>query len=284
MKNVLTNLFPFPVNAEVNGKRILTRESYNNRIRARILPKPNRTIGLFAPDTITWLRSCATESICPDNDRDSKNQTLVFTMPILGITNRPLPGYKKGGFNLFKTIATVIVSDNVKNFDQCTIEFSSRFPLSVKDFNDELSRQICFAGRPFKKKGRLVIYAHSLNNAALPSDLEALRLCALKTMPVINIDWLDTNETWELIWNPCSKLKPLQIQLEKKLVKFLDRLIEQVCASRCNVIFAESRSFIDSIYLPYRSRIGLPALNKVDGHSSSTLFTLRDLRGFNLFT
>jgi len=256
------NLLPFAGDTSINGKRILARNSQINRIRGHILPQPDRAAGLFAPDTISWLRSCATEAKLSNNSRDHLNQTAVYIVPVLGITNRPLPGYKRAGFNLFKTTAKIVASGKVKNLDQCIIEFSPRFPVSFKDFNEELDRQICFAGGTIKKKGRLAFYAHGLSNAALASDLEAFRLCALKTMPVINIDWLDMDSSWDIFWNPCSNLKPMQKNLEAKLIRVLDQIIEQVCASRCNVIVNDKSSFFDSTYLPYRDCNDLPKLSK----------------------
>ena len=250
----VADLLPFSVNSGV---------PYVNRVRGRILPRPDGATGLFAPDTISWLRSYAAEATLSDIGRDCSNQTVVFTLPLLGITNRPLPGYKKGGFNLFKTIAKVIALGEVKNLDQCIIEFGSRFPVSAKDFNDELSRQICAAGGTINKKARLILYAHGLSNAALTSDLETLRLCALKTIPVINIDWLNIDSNWDVIWNPCTNLKPVRKKLEAKLTKFLDQMIEQICASRCDVIVNDTMSFFDSAYLSYRDNQHLPNLSKI---------------------
>ena len=256
------NVLPFS-DGNTNTNKLFARGRCADRVRAKILPQSSGISGLFAPDTLSWLRQLSKLESGDSNNGYNRSNQVVFTLTILGVTNRPLPGYKKAGFNLFKTIVKVIAADNIKNLDQCIIEFSPRFPVSMKDFESELSHQICIGGGRFSKKGRLTFFAHGLNNAALASDLEALRLCVIKTMPVINIDWLNIDSSWDVMWNPCASLKPEQKKLEAKLTRVLDGIIEQACASNCNIIVDDSKSFFDTTYLSYRGRHELPKLNTV---------------------
>lgn len=237
----------------------LKKNFYFERVRARVLPKQIRNAYALSPDTVLWLKACALNTLI-NNDTD---ETITYTIPLLGITNRPLPGYRKAGFNLFKTLVKVIANDEMKNLDQCTIEFGSRLPINKQDFNDELYRQISLSRSRIKTRGQVVFYSHAPASVAVATDLETLRLSILKAMPVINLDWLDPSSDWEVLWNPCAHLEPVKLQLEEKLIKFLDQLVQQICASQCNAVIQRANCFFDNAYLPHRKKHQLPPFNKI---------------------
>jgi len=243
-------------------KRFCARHSCVDRVRACIEPQSSGISGLFAPDTHAWLSACSEE--IPFANHRFPDDTTIYTVPLLGITNRPLPGFRKAGFNLFKTLVKISAPAGVKKLDQCRIEFSPRFPITVAGFMDELNRQFCASNGGLRKKNRLIIYSPEMSGLAVDTDLETLRVCVLKTIPAINIDWLDTENNWDVMWNPCSHLKSIIEKLEAKLIKFLDQVIEQVCASRCNVMTDNPGSFFDITYLPYRHDNNLPVVIKID--------------------
>ncbi len=201
-------------------------------------------------------------------------------MPLLGITNRPLAGYKKAGLNLFRTSVKIIPKINFNDFDQCTIEFGLRLPIKADAFIEEMQRQIDLSTSRIKNKGRLTFYCHDAVNIPVTSDLETLRLSIVKTMPTINIDWLDPSLSWETLWNPCARLESIKPHLEDKLTKFLDQIIEHGCASRCNAIIQKRHCFFDCTYLPYRKNQMLPELNKVTYTPNSDI---QNNRIFDLF-
>lgn len=252
---LVANLNPF-FESNVNAQAFPKSLNSNKRIRACIVPKQIRPSYIFAPESLTWLESCAVNiSVAA--------QTTTYTIPLLGITNRPLAGHKKAGLNLFKTFVKLTSKRNLNNLDQCTIEFGLRLPINAHDFMEEIHRQINLSTQRVKTKGRLTFYCHNSFSTPVTTDLETLRLSITKTMPTINIDWLDPSMSWEALWNPCSQLEPIKSKLEDKLIKFLDQIIESVCASRCNAIIQRRHCFFDGTYLQYRKYERLPDLNKV---------------------
>ncbi len=272
---VVAKLFQIYDNKE-DGVAESTTEVFK-KTRARMLPKPPRNAYVFAPDTVSWLRSCAIETTIVNK----AHQSTIYTIPLLGITNRPLAGYKTVGFNLYKTLVKLTIPTNVRNFDQCTIEFSSRMPVNKRQFAEEVFRQINITNSRVKKKGRLTFYSHSYSGIAAMTDLGALRLSALKAMPVINIDWLDASIKWDTLWNPCAKLEPMQSKLEAKLVEFLDKLVSQVCANQCNAVMERSGCFFDNIYMPHRKQNKMPHFNKIAVLPSSILQSDRSVDPFD---
>jgi len=256
--NLLTDLLPFSTNPRAERISFLPEQTAN-RIRARISPRSSENAEYYAPDTISWLRLQPLDT----KPTHEVNNTITYTVTQLGITNRPLPGYKKAGFNLFKTMAKVTLPSKLKNFDQCTVEFSQRLPIHQAAFNEELAAQLSCLKWHIKTKGRLIFYSHTACNLAVSSDFEALRLSALKALPVLNVDWLDIDGGWDVIWNPCSNLKPVRKKLETKLIHFLDRIVEQVCASRCDSFVNGRGSFLTTTYLPHRDQSQLPKLKKI---------------------
>ncbi len=257
---LVPNLLPFSSSGKIEVKNLFsTAPSTIGTPRACITPQSIQIANIFAPDTIPWLRSLTVST----SHEDTLIDCTRFHIPQLGITNRPLPGHKKPGFNLFKTLAKVIVPANAKNLDHCTVEFGQRLPLSAKAFGDELERQLSLLNLRAKRKGRLIFYSHTTSNLAVTSDFESLRFSALQALPVINVDWLDPENTWEIIWNPCSNLIPIKKQLTIKLIKFVNELINRVCASNCNLYINRPNYFFDTVYLPYRNQCQLPKLNKI---------------------
>ena len=255
LNHVMSKLFNF---SQINSVNCSLETSTKEQIRARVAPKTANQSCIFAPDTVSWLRSCAINNLA-DNPG---SLIVVYIVPLLGITNRPLAGYRKAGLNLFKTLVKISIPTNVRNFNQCTIEFGSRIPISNKAFYHEIYRQMSFTNTRIKTKGRLSFYGHGQASIAAITDLEALRQCALKSMPIINIDWLDSSSTWEKLWNPCAALAPVKAKLEGKLIALMDKIVEQLCASQCNAIIKSTDGFIDSTYLPHRQHKKLPGLNK----------------------
>lgn len=232
--------------------------SNRNTLRARITPKQIRSLSLFSHEASTWLDACATKKIM-----DYTSGKVIHTFPLIGITNRPLPGFKKAGLNLFTTTVRIISSKNIKNLDECTLEFGKRLPINTKDFIEEMCRQIYSTSYRSKGKGRLTFYAHNSCVTATASDLESLRLSLTNTMPVINIDWLDQQINWEKYWTSSSSLETNQSKMEANLIKILDLIIQCACPSYCNALIQNTNSFLDNIYLPYRQNECLPDLNKV---------------------
>lgn len=211
----------------------------SDRPRLRITPNQQKSY-MFAPDTLSWIKTCAISTI----SNSAVHECIVYKIPILGITNRSLPSCKSAGLNLFKTTVSIIAHRNVKNLDQCMIEFGPRFPISISKFSEELCRQMYLLKPHVKTKGRMIFLCSDISNIASTTDLQTLHLSATKVMPVINIDWLDPYCDWDLLWNPCSKLKPVKSKLENRLIHLLDKLIQKICASQCNVIIQRTNSFL----------------------------------------
>lgn len=255
---LIENLNPFfelSTNSQSSPKSL----NSDKRTRARILPKQIRPSYIFAPEFLPWLKSCAINiSLATE-----RAKIITYTIPLLGITNRPLAGYKKAGLNLFKTFVKLTPKANLNNLDQCTIEFGMRLPMNARDFIEEIHRQIYLSTPRIKTKGRLTFYCHNSVSTPVTTDLETLRLSIIKTMPTINIDWLDPSLSWEALWNPCSQLEPIKLKLEDKLIIFLDQLIQQICASQCNAVMQRRHCFFDSTYLLHRKNQMLPELNKI---------------------
>jgi hypothetical protein len=251
----------------------LVKTNAGTKIRARVMPKQIRSSYICAPETIAWLKDCSTKETpnknCPEN--------ICYTMPIIGITNRPLPGYKKAGFNLFRTFANIITSPDVTNLEQCTIEFEQRLPINAQDLFEELDRQVFLTSSRVKGKGRLTFYCQSLGGLAFTTDLEALRLSAIKTGAVIILDWLDPSASWDSFWNPCAILEPIKSKLENRLIDFIDQIVQRTCASQTNAFMQQANCFFDNTYLPHRKHSNLPELNKIIFAPSKQINSLLDL-------
>jgi hypothetical protein len=253
--NLITDLLPLTSDLKAHEKSLQN----SNRVRARILPRSAEAATCYAPDTISWLRlqSLNTKVV------DETNNIITYAVPQLGVTNRPLPGQKKAGFNLFKTIATVTVPARLANFDQFSVEFGPRLSLNQRAFDQELALRLSYLNCHSRTKGRLIFYSHKACNMAVSTDFQALRLSVLKAVPVINVDWLDVDGGWDVVWNPCSSLKPVRKKLEAKLIKFLDQIIEKICASRCDLFIGSSEAFLNATYLSYRDQCQLPKLHQI---------------------
>jgi len=180
----------------------------------------------------------------------NEDGSVTYKVPMLGLTDRELPGHADPLVKFYRMEMLVSVPPNCSNLDKCVFSRGPREYLSEENFKAQL------ADLKQREDGHPIsLFSHGVFYDAGKSDVDAARTAIEQGGAAINVDWRSTPSD-DARKDMGERYEQDREQAELREPAFerpLDVVVNTIGAENLNVVGFSRGCFLEMLYLSHRA-------------------------------